>query len=251
MMTLEELDHHVFNYYVWTDTGPDLAATKALHDHLRRPGATIPSRWFGSEVVALDEARRRLASDSGDLYDPWTRALLPPDVAALWTNRDLLYAAHWGCATGAPEWKASRWAEADDLLFDAQGNHPGVARLITAYQRQAESVKAAAVERATKAEVVERPVAYTDTSVGGRRHRSFTDFLLSILSVDEARRRVRLLDTNLSTALPGGTAAPSVFFMDLVDGLSRYGLKNDFLDLLARDGYHQRRAEIDAWKDGR
>ncbi len=96
MMTLEELDRHVFNYYVWTDTGPDLAATKALHDHLRRPGATLPTQWRGSEVVALEEARRRLATDSGDLYDPWTRALLPPDVAALWTNLDLLHAAHWG-----------------------------------------------------------------------------------------------------------------------------------------------------------
>ena len=250
MMTLEELDHHVFNYYVWTDTGPDLAATKALHDHLRRPGATLPARWFGSEVVALDEARRRLASDSGDLYDPWTRALLPPDVAALWVNLDLLHAAHWGCATGAPEWKASRWAEADDLLFDAQGNHPGVARLITAYQRQAQSVKAAAVERATKAEVVQPRVTYTDTAVGGRRHGNFTDFLLSTRSVSEARRLVLRVDTNLSNALPGELASPGQFFMDLADGLRRYGVKNHFLDLLARE-IPNRRAEIEAWKDGR
>ena len=250
MMTLEELDRHVFAHYVWSDAGPDLAATKALHDHLRRPGATLPTHWFGSEVVALEEARRRLASDSGDLYDPWTRALLPPDVAALWTNLDLLHAAHWGCAVAPPEWKASLWTEADDLLFDAQGNHPGVARLITAYQRQAESVKAAAVERATKAEVVGRRAAYTDTPGSGRRHGNFTDFLLSILSVDGARRLVRYIDGNLDNALPGSTVAPSVFFMELADGLRRYGVKNDFLNALARDTPN-RRAEIEAWKDGR
>ncbi len=125
-----------------------------------------------------------------------------------------------------------------------------MARLITAYQRQAQSVKAAAVERATKAEVVERHVVHTDTAVGGRRHRSFTDFLISIRSVSEARRLVVRVDANLSNALPGEIASPGVFFMELADGLRRYGVKNDFLDLLARE-IPNRRAEIEAWKDGR
>ena len=250
MMTLEELDRNFFNHYVWTSDGPDLVATKALHDHLRRPGASIPARWFGAEVVAMDEARRRLATDSGDIYDPWTRTLLPPDAASLWSNRDLLHAAHWGCSTGAPEWKASRWTEADDLLFDAQGNHPGIARLITAYQRQPESVKAAAVERATTAEVI-RPVAAPVVSgSGGRRHANFTEFLLSIQSTGEARRRVHNLDMSLSHELPEDPVTPNGFFMTLADTLRRHGLKNDFLDTLARD-IPFRRAEVLAWKDAR
>jgi hypothetical protein len=249
MMTLEELDRNFFDHYVWTDTGPDLVATKALHDHLRRPGASIPARWFGAEVVTTEEARRRLATDSGDIYDPWNRTLLPPDAAALWANRDLLHAAHWGCSTGAPEWKASRWTEADDLLFDAQGNHPGIARLITAYQRQPESVKAAAVERATTAEVI-RPVAAPIVPGGGRRHVHFTDFLISIQSTSEARRRARDLSTALSYALPGDPVKPNEFFMELADALRRYGLKNDFLNTLAQDTPN-RRAEVLAWKDAR
>lgn len=250
MMTLEELDRNFFDHYVWTADGPDLVATKALHDHLRRPGASIPARWFGAEVVTMEEARRRLATDSGDIYDPWTRTLLPPDAAALWSNRDLLHAAHWGCSTGAPEWKASRWTEADDLLFDAQGNHPGIARLITAYQRQSESVKAAAVERATTAEVI-RPVAAPIVSGGGgKRHAYFTDFLISIQSTSEARRRASHLSMALSNALPGELATPAVFFVELADALRRYGLRNDFLDTLAQDTPN-RRAEVLAWKDAR
>lgn len=250
MMTLEELDRNFFDHYVWTADGPDLVATKALHDHLRRPGASIPARWFGAEVVTMEEARRRLATDSGDIYDPWTRTLLPPDAAALWSNRDLLYAAHWGCSTGAPEWKASRWTEADDLLFDAQGSHPGIARLITAYQRQSASVKAAAVERATTAEVI-RPVAvHVGSSVAGRRHANFTDFLISIQSTSEARRRAHYLSSALSNALPGELESPAGFFMKLANALHRYGLKNNFLDTLAQD-IPNRRSEVLAWKDAR
>lgn len=156
-MTYAQIEALPYRYIVWTaatgdqPAGPNLAETEALATHLRRPGASVPATWKGAEIVTHTEALRRVATAEGDLYDAWTRALMPGDEASAWTNPELLYAAHWGVATNPPEWQAGRWLNADALLFDTQHKYPGVAKLLAAFGRQPESVRAGAKERATTA----------------------------------------------------------------------------------------------------
>jgi hypothetical protein len=238
-----------FRYLVWIGAAPDLTATADLTAHLQRPGATIPTTWKGAEVITREEAMRRTASAEGDLYSPWTRTLMPPDEAALWTDRDLLYAAHWGCSERPAEWDGGRWGDAESLLFDAKMGFPKVARLIAAFKRQPESVQAAARERATTAE--NRRAGPEDRGEfrqsTARKHRTFPDFLISILSVDEARRHVRWWAPELEAQLPSPMVPPASFMSDLAALLRREGRRNDFLAYITDGGTHRRTVEIMAW----
>ena len=240
-MTLTQLDALPYRYLVWSGAEPDLSATEALTAYLSRPGATVPMTWSGAEVVHRNEARRRLASAEGDLYDPWTRTLLPPDEAAAWTSRDLLHAAHWGMDASPPEWKPGRWTEAADLLHDARTDHPAVARLLAAFARQPESVKAAAKERATTAQkVAPVPVA---SSLGGidltdcdLSYRSLTSAIVRTYSADELRRAIRFSRyAYLDAQLPGATASQASVVSDLVQLLERSGLTERLVAVLAAE----------------
>lgn len=221
-MILPDFDTLSYRYLVWSGSGPDLSATEALSTYLSRPGATVPTTWGGAEVVHRAEARRRLASAEGDLYDPWTRALLPPDEAAAWTSRDLLHAAHWGCDALPPEWKPGRWTEAADLLHDAKTDHPAVARLLSAFARQPESVKAAAKERATAAQkVASTSVA---SNLGGidltgcdLSPRRLITAILNTFAVEDVRRILIYGGfSSVEAKLPGSLASPMSTITELV-----------------------------------
>jgi hypothetical protein len=224
MMTLQELDQLRYAEIVWNadapgGAGPDIQATAQYAEYRRQPGGEPRKRWRTLEVISFEEARRRIASAAGAIYDPWTRALLPPDEAELWTDLNLLYAAHWGNDARPAEWDGGRWADAESLLFDAKVGFPKIGKLLNAFKGLPESVKAAAKERATTAR--QNRTDPTVVSVADVLSRTrLEDFLRDRFSPGEAARMIG--------NMPGGA--------EIVRELPNY-------DLASRSSYAHKAAE--------